>query len=102
MPLPPSGGTVIIDTAVSLPAICRTNRPYGEQKTHGLIVDYWGVADDLEEAIGQTESARRLEELGQTEDVDYCSGLDALPVLPYYAERRLVLSSRRSTAQSTS
>ncbi len=23
-----------------LQAICRTNRPYGEQKTHGLIVDY--------------------------------------------------------------
>ncbi|MBT5318733.1 MAG: HsdR family type I site-specific deoxyribonuclease, partial [Chloroflexi bacterium] len=28
-----------------LQAICRTNRPYGEEKTHGLIVDYIGVFD---------------------------------------------------------
>lgn len=70
--------------------------------TYVAYTTYQHVADDLEDAIGQTESARRLEELGQTEDVDYCSRLDALPVLPYYAERRLVLSSRRSTAQSTS
>ena len=30
-----------------LQAICRTNRPYGELKTHGLIVDYLGVFDDV-------------------------------------------------------
>jgi len=30
-----------------LQAICRTNRPYGEAKTHGLIVDYLGVFDDV-------------------------------------------------------
>ena len=30
-----------------LQAICRTNRPYGEQKTHGLIVDYLGIFDDV-------------------------------------------------------
>lgn len=34
-----------------LQAICRTNRPYGEMKTHGLIVDYLGVFDDVAEAI---------------------------------------------------
>jgi type I restriction enzyme R subunit len=27
-----------------LEASCRTNRPYGEQKTHGLIVDYLGIS----------------------------------------------------------
>lgn len=27
-----------------LEAICRTNRPHGEQKTHGLIVDYLGIS----------------------------------------------------------
>src|SRR5439155_22581084 len=32
-------------------AICRTNRPYGESKTHGLIVDYLGVFDDVAQAI---------------------------------------------------
>ena len=34
-----------------LQAICRTNRPYGDVKTHGLIVDYLGVFDDVAEAI---------------------------------------------------
>ncbi|SDL22457.1 type I restriction enzyme, R subunit [Modicisalibacter muralis] len=34
-----------------LQAICRTNRPYGEQKTHGLIVDYLGVFDDVAQAL---------------------------------------------------
>lgn len=34
-----------------LQAITRTNRPYGAEKTHGLIVDYLGVFDDVAEAI---------------------------------------------------
>ena len=34
-----------------LQAICRKNRPYGETKTHGLIVDYLGVFDDVAQAI---------------------------------------------------
>jgi type I restriction enzyme R subunit len=34
-----------------LQAICRTNRPCGEAKTHGLIVDYLGVFDDVAQAI---------------------------------------------------
>jgi type I restriction enzyme R subunit len=34
-----------------LQAICRTNRPFGEAKTHGLIVDYIGVFDDVAKAI---------------------------------------------------
>ena len=34
-----------------LQAICRTNRPYGNSKTHGLIVDYLGVFDDVAQAI---------------------------------------------------
>lgn len=34
-----------------LQAICRTNRPYGDLKTHGLIVDYLGVFDDVAESI---------------------------------------------------
>jgi type I restriction enzyme R subunit len=34
-----------------LQAICRTNRPYGELKTHGLVVDYLGVFDDVAQAI---------------------------------------------------
>jgi type I restriction enzyme R subunit len=34
-----------------LQAICRTNRPYGEEKTHGLIVDYLGIFDDVAQAL---------------------------------------------------
>jgi len=34
-----------------LQAICRTNRPYGQEKSHGLIVDYLGVFDDVAKAI---------------------------------------------------
>lgn len=33
-----------------LQAIARVNRPY-EDKNHGLIVDYYGVSDDLREAL---------------------------------------------------
>jgi type I restriction enzyme R subunit len=34
-----------------LQAICRTNRPYGQEKSHGLIVDYIGIFDDVAQAI---------------------------------------------------
>ncbi len=34
-----------------LQAICRTNRPY-PSKTHGLIVDYLGIFDDVAQALG--------------------------------------------------
>lgn len=34
-----------------LQAICRTNRPYGDRKTHGLIIDYLGVFDDVAKAL---------------------------------------------------
>lgn len=34
-----------------LQAICRTNRTYGDKKSHGLIVDYLGVFDDVAKAL---------------------------------------------------
>ncbi len=45
-----------------LQAICRTNRPYtnpttGIEKTHGLIVDYLGVFDDVSRALNFDEAA---------------------------------------------
>ena len=51
-----------------LQAICRTNRPYGQAKTHGLIVDYVGVFDDVAQAIqfdeeGITRVVTNLNEL---------------------------------------
>ncbi len=42
-----------------LQAICRTNRPYGEEKTHGLIVDYLGVFDDVALALQFDETGIR-------------------------------------------
>ena len=41
-----------------LQAICRTNRPYGEQKTHGLIVDYLGIFDDVAQALAVRRGGR--------------------------------------------
>jgi type I restriction enzyme, R subunit len=51
-----------------LQAICRTNRPHGQQKTHGLIVDYLGIFDDVAQAIqfdeeGITRVVSNIEEL---------------------------------------
>jgi type I restriction enzyme R subunit len=34
-----------------LQAICRTNRVYGQTKSHGLIVDYIGIFDDVARAL---------------------------------------------------
>jgi type I restriction enzyme R subunit len=34
-----------------LQAICRTNRLFGQEKTHGLIVDYIGIFDDVAKAL---------------------------------------------------
>jgi len=42
-----------------LQAICRTNRTYGDKKTHGLIVDYLGVFDDVAKALEFDEKGMR-------------------------------------------
>ena len=34
-----------------LQAIARVNRPLGEEKTYGLVVDYWGVSAKLQNAL---------------------------------------------------
>jgi type I restriction enzyme R subunit len=34
-----------------LQAICRVNRTYSDQKTHGLVVDYLGIFDDVAAAL---------------------------------------------------
>jgi type I restriction enzyme R subunit len=40
-----------------LQAICRTNRTYGQTKTHGLIVDYIGIFDNVAQALDFDEKA---------------------------------------------
>lgn len=42
-----------------LQAITRTNRTYGDKKTHGLIVDYLGVFDDVGKALEFDEATMR-------------------------------------------
>ena len=42
-----------------LQAVCRTNRTYGDKKTHGLIVDYLGVFDDVAKALEFDEKGFR-------------------------------------------
>jgi type I restriction enzyme R subunit len=34
-----------------LQAIARVNRPHGDEKTYGLVVDYWGVSAKLQDAL---------------------------------------------------
>jgi hypothetical protein len=38
-------------------AICRVKRTYGQTKTHGLIVDYIGIFDDVAQALDLDEKA---------------------------------------------
>ncbi|MBM4431016.1 MAG: type I restriction endonuclease subunit R, partial [Chloroflexi bacterium] len=40
-----------------LQAICRTNRTFGQDKSHGLIVDYIGIFDDVARALDFDEKA---------------------------------------------
>jgi type I restriction enzyme, R subunit len=40
-----------------LQAICRTNRVCGQEKTHGLIVDYIGIFDDVANALDFDEKS---------------------------------------------
>lgn len=42
-----------------LQAICRTNRTYDQGKTHGLVVDYIGIFDDVARALDFDENSMR-------------------------------------------
>ena len=52
-----------------LQAICRTNRTY-ENKTHGLVVDYLGVFDDVAQALDFDEKAVQQVITNLTELID--------------------------------
>lgn len=66
-----------------LQAICRTNRPY-PRKTHGLIVDYLGIFDDVAQALQFDEKAvqqviTNLDELKKALPVQVAKCLDFFP-----------------------
>jgi len=58
---------------------------------HIAFTQYLHDHGNVETAIHRCSHAQRLNGLGREEDVDYCLQLDALPVLPYYQDSRLVL-----------
>jgi type I restriction enzyme, R subunit len=67
-----------------LQAICRVNRTYGQAKTHGLIVDYIGIFDDVAQALDFDEKAvqqvvSNIDELRQVLPVQMLKCLSFFP-----------------------
>src|SRR5690606_8971758 len=58
---------------------------------HIAFTQYAHDRDDLMAALQRCTHAKWLTQRGYGDDVAYCLQLDALPVLPYYRENRLVL-----------
>ena len=71
-----------------LQAIARVNRPYGQKKTHGLIVDFWGISEnlstayqmyddvDVQEILKQLDDAYKHLELRHAKVMDYFRNVD--------------------------
>lgn len=58
---------------------------------HIAFTQYAHDQDDLRSALQRCNHAQWLTQRGYGDDVEYCFQLDALPVLPYYRDSRLVL-----------
>jgi len=58
---------------------------------HTAYTLYHTDRDDLDNALRGANHAERLADRGREADLDYCFRIDALPVLPYYTENRLLL-----------
>lgn len=58
---------------------------------HTAYIQYLHDRDDIDALLHRCNHARGLVEAGFQEDVNYCLQIDALPVLPYYQDSRLVL-----------
>jgi 2-phosphosulfolactate phosphatase len=66
---------------------------------HAARTLYLHDRDDLAATLHRCNHGQYLVEQGFAEDVDYCVQVDALPVLPYYTDNRLVLyDSLKETA----
>jgi 2-phosphosulfolactate phosphatase len=57
---------------------------------HTAFTLYETDRDDLSSALRGANHAERLTQQGREDDLDYCFRTDALPVLPYYTENRLL------------
>jgi type I restriction enzyme R subunit len=67
-----------------LQAICRTNRVYGQEKTHGLIVDFIGIFDDVAKALHFDEKSMQqvvsnIDELRKALPIQVKACLDFFP-----------------------
>ena len=67
-----------------LQAICRTNRTFGQAKTHGLIVDYIGIFDDVAQALDFDEKSvqqvvSNIDQMRQALPVQMLAGLNFFP-----------------------
>jgi len=58
---------------------------------HTAYTLYHTDREDLENALRGANHAERLASQDYEEDLDYCFRVDAIPVLPYYTENRLLL-----------
>lgn len=58
---------------------------------HIAFTQYHNDRAILEKSIRRCNHAQRLTRQGRRADVDYCLRIDALPVLPYYDDSRLIL-----------
>jgi len=58
---------------------------------HTAFTLYHNDSQTLPEALRRANHAQRLMSRAYEDDVDYCYQVDALPVLPYYTDNRLVL-----------
>jgi 2-phosphosulfolactate phosphatase len=68
------------------------NEPYPvTDSAHTAYTLYHTDRDDLDNALRGANHAERLADQGRETDLDYCFRIDALPVLPYYTENRLLL-----------
>jgi 2-phosphosulfolactate phosphatase len=68
------------------------NEPYPvTDSAHTAYTLYHTDRDDLDNALRGANHAERLAGQGREADLDYCFRIDAVPVLPYYTENRLLL-----------
>jgi 2-phosphosulfolactate phosphatase len=58
---------------------------------HTAYTLYHTDSSNLESALRRANHAEQLEKQNYGEDLDYCFRIDALPVLPYYTDNRLLL-----------
>ena len=89
-----------------LQAICRVNRTYSEQKTHGLIVDYLGIFDDVAAALDfDDQSVRQVVSKAREIEIKRkrrLRGHDGNPKFKQLSERLDALKDRFESGQMNS